>query len=120
VGLENRSILKRGAELDSDAVAASDEPDQGFTLNEEDLRAAAVRRIKKKREFVRSVVVYLLVNTGLWLIWAYDGADTDDLWPALVSGIWGVLLLFDLFKIHRDRPITDREIEEELNRLKAR
>ena len=38
--------------------------------NENDFRAKAIRRIKRKRDFQGHVIVFLIVNTGLWLIWA--------------------------------------------------
>lgn len=91
----------------------------GLAEHEQDLRKRAVKRIKRKREFLRNVVLYLLVNAGLWAFWAYDGADTDDLWPALVSGIWGILLVLDAFKLHGDRAISDQEIEKEMGRIRT-
>ena len=51
---------------------------------EADLREQAIERIKRKRKFRRDVLTYVLVNAGLWVIWAADGAKTDDLWPAWV------------------------------------
>ncbi len=68
--------------------------DAGATSQEREteLREQALERIKRKRKFRRDVVIYVLVNAGLWVIWAIDGAKTDDVWPAWVSGIWGALL----------------------------
>ena len=82
-----------------------------------DLRSQAVKRLKKKREFVRNLVFFVLVNAGLWGIWAVNGAETDDMWPAIVTGIWAVFLVLDLFKI-LERPITDQQIQDEITRLK--
>lgn len=75
--------------------------DAGSTPAEprEGLREQAVERIKRKQKFL-----YLLVNTGLWAFWAYEGADTNDLSPALVSGIWGVLLTHDAFRAYWEVP----------------
>lgn len=87
---------------------------------EQGLRERAVKQIKRKREFVRNLVIYVVVNAGLWAFWAYDGADTDDLWPAIVSGIWGVFLLLDLFKIYGERPISDDQIRREMDRISGR
>ena len=42
---------------------------------EEGLRAHAVERIERKQRFLRDLVLYLLVNAGLWAFWAYEGAD---------------------------------------------
>ncbi len=95
--------------------------DGGTTVaeTEGDLREQAIERIKRKRKFRRDVILYLLVNAGLWAIWAFNGADTDDLWPAWVSGIWGVLLLLDAFKAYGEGPISDQQIEDEMRRLKG-
>lgn len=84
---------------------------------DDDLRSEAVKRLKKKREFVRSLVFFVLVNAGLWGIWAVNGGDTEDMWPAIVTGIWAVFLVLDLFKIF-ERPITDQQIQDEVTRLK--
>ena len=85
---------------------------------EGDLRAQAIDRIKRKRKFRRDVVLYLIVNAGLWAIWALNGADTDDLWPAWVSGIWGVLLVLDAFKAYGEGPISDQQIQDEMRRIR--
>lgn len=90
----------------SDVLAADDE-----------LRSQAVERIKKKREFVRNVVIFVLVNAGLWAIWALNGGNTGDMWPAIVTGIWAVFLVLDLFKIF-ERPITDQQVVDEMDRLR--
>ena len=82
-----------------------------------DLRSQAVKRLKKKRDFVRNLVVFVLVNAGLWGIWAVNGANTDDMWPAIVTGIWAVFLILDLLKIF-ERPITDQQVQDEIARLK--
>jgi len=60
----------------------------------------------------------VLINAGLWVVWAIGGANTDDLWPAWVSGIWLVILLLDAYKIYKERPISDQQIEEEMRRMK--
>ena len=84
----------------------------------EDLRSQAVKRIKRKRDFLGHVVLFLVVNAGLWVIWAIDGGNTDDLWPAWVTGIWSAILVLDAFKVYGERPITDQQIESEIARLR--
>jgi fatty acid desaturase len=85
---------------------------------EEELRDEAVKRIKRKRDFVGHVVLYVIVNAGLWAVWAIDGANTDDLWPAWVTGIWLVILLLDAYKVYKERPISDQQVQEEMRRMK--
>jgi hypothetical protein len=87
--------------------------------DEEDVRAKAIKRIKRKRDFLGHVVVFLVINAGLWVVWAVDGANTDDLWPAWVTGIWLVILVLDAFKVHGERPISDQQIEEEMRRMEG-
>ena len=74
------------------------------TEEEVKLRSTAVERIKRKRDFVGHVVLYVIVNAGLWIVWAANGARTNDLWPAWVSGIWLVLLLLDAYKVYKRAP----------------
>jgi hypothetical protein len=90
------------------------------TTEEDDFRAEAIQRIKRKRDFVGHVVIFLVINAGLWVVWAVDEADTDDLWPAWVTGIWLVILVLDAFKVYGERPISHRQIEEEMRRMRRR
>jgi hypothetical protein len=89
-------------------------------VGEQDLRAQAVARLKGRRKFRRDVAIYVVVNAALWGIWAINGAKTDDLWPAWVAGIWGFLLLLDAWKVYAERPISEREIEDEVSRMRNR
>jgi hypothetical protein len=100
----------------SDPVKEKEAMSDRATVDDE-LRSQAVKRLKRKRDFIRNLVIFALVNGGLWAIWATNGADTGDLWPAFVTGIWAVLLLLDLFKIF-ERPITDQDIRDEVDRLR--
>jgi hypothetical protein len=86
---------------------------------EQRLRDQAIKRIKRRRKFLRDLLFFLLVNAALWAIWALNGAETDDLWPAWVSGIWGALLVLDAWKAYGERPISDSEIEEEMSQLRS-
>ena len=87
---------------------------------EGELRDKAVERIKRKRDLLGHAVLFLVINAGLWAVWAIDGANTDDLWPAWVTGIWLAILLLDAVKIYGERPITDQRIQEEMRRIEGR
>ncbi len=98
---------------------ASPSPGPPIT-NENDLRAKAIKRIKRRRDFQGHVIFFLIVNTGLWLIWAtINRADTDHLWPAWVTGIWLVILVIDAFKVYGERPISDQQISKEMRRMQG-
>ena len=93
---------------------------QGASATEDDLRATALQRIKRRRDFAGHVVIFLVVNAGLWVVWAVGEANTEDLWPAWVTGIWLAILLIDAYKVFGERPISDQQVEEEMRRMRGR
>ena len=92
---------------------------------DQDLRAYAIGRLKRKRHFLNDVAGYLTVNAVLWAIWAATDRSTNGMpWPAWVSIIWGFFLLLDGLKLLRvwgwlNRPITEADIEREIKRTAA-
>jgi len=84
---------------------------------EAELRAQAISRLKRRRDFMGNVGSYLLVNGLLWLIWALTGHDTSDFpWPAWVSAIWGFFILMHGFRTFLRRPITEADIQREMSK----
>jgi hypothetical protein len=67
----------------------------------EDLRETAIKQIKKRRDFRSHLVIYLLVNLLLW-------------------GSWGVGLLINAWDTYGTSPITEQEVQAEIERLKER
>lgn len=92
--------------------------------SEQELRERALRQLKRKRELREHLGWFLFVNAVLWAIWALppDSANTDDLWPAWVTGIWGVFLLSHAWRVYRglDEGPTEHQIEREIARLRNR
>jgi len=78
-------------------------------------RAAALARLRKRREFQNHVAAYLVVNAAVWVIWATTGAGYP--WPAWLTGIWGIGLLLNAWEVYFRRPITDADVEHEIERL---
>ena len=91
--------------------------DTARMAGDEQVRSQAIQQIKRKRDFRGHVVFFLIANAVLWTIWAVSGADTDDLWPAWVTGIWGCFLLLDARNAYGERPISEQEIQEEMRRI---
>ena len=77
-------------------------------------RAAAVRRVKAKRDFRTHAVVYLIVNSLLVVIWAVQGAE--EFWPIWPIVGWGVGLAFNAWSAYFQRPITEDQIRREMER----
>jgi 2TM domain-containing protein len=84
--------------------------------NEEDLRAAAIRSIKKKQAFRSHVIAYVLVNALLVGIWAVSGAGF--FWPVFPILGWGIGLAFNAWDVYGRRPYTEDQIREEMERLR--
>ena len=90
-------------------------------------RAEAVASLKRKRRFGEDVIAYLTVNGVLWLIWALTDRSTDGgmPWPAWVSAVWGFFLAMDAWRAFGRwprslrRPITEEDIEHELERSRG-
>ncbi len=78
-------------------------------------REQALQRIKKRRDFSGHLVAYLVVNAALWTIWAVTDAGYP--WPAWVSGGWGIGLLLNAWDVYVRRPITDADVQREIDRL---
>lgn len=91
-----------------------------------ELRDVALANLERKRKFVQDAVGYVSVNGVLWLIWALTDRSMDGSipWPAWISLIWGFLLAVDAWRAFGSwprslhRPITEADVERELNRTR--
>jgi hypothetical protein len=84
---------------------------------EGELRSQAISRLKRRRDFMGNVGTFLFVNGLLWLIWALTGHDTSGFpWPAWVTAIWGFVLFMHAFRTFLRRPITEQDIQREMQR----
>ena len=77
-------------------------------------REAAVERVKAKQDFRRHVVVYVVVNLFLIGIWALS--DGGFFWPIFVILGWGVGLLINGWDAYFKKPISEEEIQREIDR----
>lgn len=88
--------------------------------NDAELRADAIKRLKRRRDFISNLGSYLFVNGLLWLIWGLTGADTSGLpWPAWVSAIWGFIILMHWVRTFARRPINEADIQREMQRRRG-
>ena len=82
--------------------------------NIEERRKAAIGRLKARRDFRNHVAIYVLVNAGLILIWALSGVGY--FWPIWSIAGWGVGLAFNAYAVYMEKPITEDQIEAEMER----
>jgi hypothetical protein len=78
-------------------------------------RQAALVRLKKRRDFQNHLVAFVVIDAAVWVIWATTGAGYP--WPAWLTGIWGIGLLLNAWEVYLRRPITDADVEHEIERL---
>ena len=83
-----------------------------------DLRAMAVERLERKRDFHAHLLAYVLVNAMLIGIWFVSGADF--FWPIFPLLGWGIGLGFHAWDTYRNHEITEEQIEREMRRLGGR
>lgn len=101
---------------ESDMSDLSDMSDVEETRPETDPgRAAARRRIEKRRGLQGGLVAYVVVNAFLVVVWALTGAGY--FWPAWIMAGWGVGMLLGLWDYLRG-PITDADIDAELRHMR--
>ena len=80
----------------------------------DEVRKQARKRLEKRRDFSAHAFTYVLVNAMLVGIWAITGAGY--FWPAWVIGAWGVGLVLNAWDVFFRRPITEADIEREIQR----
>jgi hypothetical protein len=86
-----------------------------MTMVNEDLRSIATQRVHKRRDLGAHVVAYIVVNATVVAIWAISGAGY--FWPAWLMLAWGVGLVLNAWDVFFRRPVTEADIEREIDRL---
>ena len=77
-------------------------------------RERAIRRLQAKRGFRQHLVVYVVINASLAVIWGLTlGGYFWPLWP-MVS--WGIGLALHGWGVYGERPITEAEIQHEMEK----
>jgi len=86
---------------------------------EEELRAEAIKAVKRKREFKNHIIAYIIVNAFLVVVWYFSGAGY--FWPGWVMGGWGIGVAFNAWDVYgrRHGPIPEAEIQREIDRQKG-
>ena len=100
----------RGSDDWAMTVESSDVP-----RTEPQLREQALERLKKRQDFKGHVLVYVLVNALLWTIWAMTGGGFA--WPVFATAGWGIGLAMNAWDVFWRKPITERAVDRELERM---
>ena len=83
-----------------------------------DLRDLAIRQLQERRKFRAHLIVYVLVNSLLWLIWGILFATGGPWfpWPVFPLVGWGIGLAFHAGETYR-AGFSEEEIRREVDRL---
>jgi hypothetical protein len=90
----------------------------GEPVVESAARQAARRRVEKRRKFQGDVVTFVVINAFLVALWAITGRGY--FWPAWIMGAWGIGLIMHAWTVYGQRPITEADIEREMERESQR
>jgi hypothetical protein len=104
------------------AMAEPQLADEIIATDPEGIREQALRSLKKRRDFHTHLFVYLTFNVLLWSIWALTGATSGAWfpWPLWVTFGWGIAIVLNGWDVYVRRPITEAELQHEVERLAQR
>jgi hypothetical protein len=86
--------------------------------NEEELlRRRAIRQVKKRRDFSRHLLTFVLVNAGVIVIWATVGGG-GFFWPGFVMLAWGIGIVIHAWDVFYESYEDEGEIQREIDRLR--
>lgn len=85
------------------------------------LREQALDRLKKRRDLKAHALAYTLVNLAIWGVWAVIAATSGSSWPwpVFLTLFWGIGLAMNAWDVYFRRPITEQELEREIDRLQS-
>jgi len=84
--------------------------------DEDELRARAVKRLRKRRDFYTHVAVYVLVNALLVVIWAVT-TPGGFFWPVFPMAAWGIGLAMNAWDVYRQDDFDEERISKEVRHL---
>jgi uncharacterized ion transporter superfamily protein YfcC len=83
-------------------------------MDDSERREAALERVKAKRDFRKHLATYVIVNTMLVVIWALT--SQGYFWPVWPMLGWGVGLAIHGWTVYLEKPISEDEIRQEMER----
>lgn len=88
-------------------------------MSDEELRAAAAKRIKEKRNFWQMLGVFVIVSIILTAIWALSGGGY--FWPAWAMLGMGIAAMFSAFGAYgpANVPPSQQQIDDEVRKMQG-
>lgn len=97
----------------------TDPGDEILASSPEGLRDQALRRLKKRRDLHTHIFAYVVINLVIWGVWLFVGMTSHSWspWPLWITLAWGVGLAFNAWDVYFRRPISEAELQREIDRL---
>src|SRR2546429_3846629 len=80
------------------------------------LRERAIKRLKKRRDFVGHLLVYVMVNGIVVTIWAMTDPH-GFFWPIFPILIWGIGVVMNGWDVYRGDTFSEDQIQREIEQL---
>ena len=99
-------------------MSIDDQTRQPVTVETDELRARAIKRLKKRHDFYGHLLVYVMVNTFLTVIWAVTNTG-GFFWPIFPMVGWGIGVVMNAWDVWRGDELDEDHIAKEMRRLQA-
>lgn len=83
------------------------------------VRERAIKRLKKRRDFVGHLLVYVMVNGIVVTIWAMTNLH-GFFWPIFPILIWGIGVVMNAWEVYRGDTFSEEQIQREIDQLQRR
>ena len=80
------------------------------------LRERAIKRLKKRRDFVGHLLVYVMVNGIVVTIWAMTDLH-GFFWPIFPILVWGIGVVMNGWDVYRGDTFSEDQIQREIEQL---
>jgi hypothetical protein len=90
-----------------------------LSTREDAVRAEALKRLKKRRDFHGHVLIYLLVNAFLVVIWAVTSPG-GFFWPVFILVGWGIGVVMNAWDVYFAEDFGEDDIAREIERIERR
>jgi hypothetical protein len=82
----------------------------------EQIRAQAIKQLKKRHDFHVHLLVYVLVNSFLTIIWAVTSRH-GFFWPVFPIGGWGIGLMLHGWDAYTREEPREEQVRHEMDRI---
>lgn len=83
------------------------------------VRDRAIKRLKKRHDFMTHLLVYVLVNSFIVVIWAITNSG-GFFWPVFPIVAWGIGLVMNAWDVWHPAEFGEDQIRQEVGRMRAR